>query len=272
MGNVCATKRGVKQGVLDTFPTDDEVTSDSDEFDDIMFRDYMEGKHELVENMATRGSSFLKKKSELQMGNVCATKRGVFDTFPTDDEVTEVSFRDTRGSSFLNKKSELHVEIPSPTDYRMPSPSTGRSSDQYFEFGFRIQNPRPMPLCFTGPRTPPGSPRCFDSDCRSQFSDSNTPPSSDFESSFQSTPPRSQPHTPSKLNFSMSSDEDQGNPAFDKSIWIWPAEDTIPREPPKLKLKEVAKRDKVWPPPSPRHPQFTPLVYRKTHHKTTREG
>lgn len=236
MGNVCATRRGV----FDRFPTDDEVNEfnsdvlDSDVFDDIMFRDYMEGKHEFVENMVTRGSSFLNK---------------------------------------TGKEQELHVEIPSPTDFRMPPLSTRKSSDHSFfgehsqhDVGFRIQNPRPMPLCFTGPRTPPGSPPCFDSDCKSQFSDSDTPPSSDFESSFQSTPPQSQPRTPAKQSRntfdSMSSDEDKKGQGFDKSIWIWPS------SPPRLKLKELGTRDMVWP-PSPRNPQFTPLVCKKNNPKRT---
>lgn len=244
MGNVC----GTKQNVCDRFPTDDEVTDVSlrdisDVFDDVMFRDYMEGKHELVENMTTRGSSFLNK-----------TGKQLY--------------------------KELHVEIQSncsSTDSLLPPLSTRNSSDHSFfgeksqhDFGLRIQNPRPMPLCFRGPRTPPGSPRCFDSDCKSQFSASNTPPSSDFESSFQSTPPQSQPHPPTGKHFSMSSDEDnlsekeQGKPSFDKSIWIWPTDDTSSRKPPKLKLKEPTQQD--W--PSTRLPQFTPLVYKKTKNPT----
>ena len=234
MGNVCATK----QAASDRFPTDNEVTEVSiedmsdvfDVFDDTMFIDYMEGKHELVENMTNRGSSFF-------------------------------------------SKTKLRIEIPSFSD-SLPHLCTRSGGDHLFfgepspddlNFGLRIQSPRPMPLCFRRQRTPPGSPRCFDSDCKSQFSDSSfvfdsdcrsqfSDSSSVFQSSLQSTPPPSQA--------SMSGYEDGkslGEQEFDKSVWIWPPDHASSRVPPKLNL---VQEDKGW--LSPRHPQCTPLVNKNT--------
>lgn len=226
MGNVCATK----QPVSDT----EEITEVSiADVDDIMFQDYLDGKHELVDNMTTRGSSFL-------------------------------------------SKTKLQIEIP-PFSDRLPPLCTRNSGDHLFfgeesPSGFRIQSPQPMPLCFRRHKTPPGSPRCFDSDCRSQFSDSSSvSDSSIFESSIQSTPRQSPDFLERYTSNSMTSDGDEigrGKQEFDKSVWIWPADHKSSRIPPKLKVVQQL--------PSPKHPQCTPLVYTKssvswwnTYQKTT---
>lgn len=146
MGNTCATTS--KENIYDRFPSDVDTTrSDtSDVFDDQLFKQYMEGKQDFVEDMVKRGSS-LRMKSENR------DEEKFFQNYEDQFEA-DFGFRVNNERGLPNC---FRGTRPLPKDNSVDSDSQSRFSDGS-NFGFRIDFYPPVPQ---------GDAAYFDSDSKS---------------------------------------------------------------------------------------------------------
>lgn len=201
MGNTCATRS--KENIYDRFPSDvDTARSDtSDVFDDQLFKQYMEGKQDFVEDMVKRGSSF-RRKSE---------NRDEEKKFQNYEDQFEADFG-FRVNNERGLPNCFRGTRPLPKDNSVDSDSQSRFSDgSGTNFGFRIETYPPVPLCFRGPRTPRGDAACFDSDSKSVSGEDQGDVEEEKEDLYFESPPSS---------------TDLGtNP---NSSWIWTGPSRVP--------------------------------------------